>query len=91
MARASNALPFSEQVKLVVEIRPAVPEIAGNAPLICQVVNMIGVFDLDLGTQLVRGSERFFTILGVAASVFLIFAGIIIFIGLRSKARRSAG
>jgi hypothetical protein len=40
--------------------------------------------------QVDRAGSRFFTILGVAASVFLIFAGIIIFIGLRSKARRSA-
>lgn len=39
--------------------------------------------------QVDHAGGRFFTILGVAASVFLIFAGIIIFIGLRSKARRS--
>ena len=40
--------------------------------------------------QVDRAGGRFFTILGVAASVFLIFAGVIIFIGLRSKARRPA-
>lgn len=41
MAWASNALPLSEQVKLAVQIRPTVPEVAGNAPLVCQMVDMI--------------------------------------------------
>jgi hypothetical protein len=39
--------------------------------------------------QVDRAGSRFFTVLGVAATAFLIFAGIIIFLGLRAKARRS--
>jgi hypothetical protein len=39
--------------------------------------------------QVDNASSRFFTILGVAASLFLVFAGIIIFLGLRGKAARS--
>ncbi len=36
-------------------------------------------------------SGRFFTVLGIAASVFLAFAGFIIFIGSRAKARKNQG
>ena len=38
--------------------------------------------------QVDRAGSRFFTILGVAACVFLVFAGTIVFLGLRAKARR---
>jgi len=38
--------------------------------------------------QVDRAGSRFFTILGVAASVFLVIAGTIVFLGLRAKARR---
>lgn len=34
-------------------------------------------------------SGRFFLVLGIAASLFLVFAGIVVFIGLRGKAARS--
>jgi hypothetical protein len=41
--------------------------------------------DVITDAQVDRASSRFFTILGVAASLFLIFAGVVIFIGLRAK------
>jgi hypothetical protein len=46
--------------------------------------------DAITDAQVDRAGSRFFTILGVAASVFLIFAGFVIFIGLRAKARHPA-
>lgn len=45
--------------------------------------------DVISDAQVDSASSRFFTILGVAASLFLVFAGIIIFLGLRGKAARS--
>jgi hypothetical protein len=45
--------------------------------------------DVISDAQVNSASSRFFTILGVAASLFLVFAGIIIFLGLRGKAARS--
>jgi hypothetical protein len=45
--------------------------------------------DAITDAQVDRAGSRFFTILGVAATAFLIFAGLIIFLGLRAKARRS--
>ncbi len=46
--------------------------------------------DAITDAQVDRAGSRFFTILGVAACVFLAFAGLIIFLGLRAKARRPA-
>lgn len=43
--------------------------------------------DAITDAQVDRAGSRFFTILGVAASAFLIFAGVIIFIGLRAKSK----
>lgn len=40
--------------------------------------------------QVDSASQRFFIILGVAACLFLMFAGLVIFLGLRAKARNSA-
>jgi hypothetical protein len=40
--------------------------------------------------QVDSASQRFFMILGVAACLFLIFAGLVIFLGLRAKTRNSA-
>ena len=40
--------------------------------------------------QVDRMSGRFFTVLGVAASLFLLFAGTVIFIGLRAKKHRKS-
>jgi hypothetical protein len=45
--------------------------------------------DTITDAQVDHAGGRFFTILGVAATVFLIFAGLIIFLGLRAKAKRS--
>ncbi|MDP3850749.1 MAG: hypothetical protein Q8Q59_09615 [Luteolibacter sp.] len=39
--------------------------------------------------QVDSASSRFFLILGIAASLFLVFAGIVVFLGLRAKASRS--
>ena len=39
--------------------------------------------------QVESASQRFFVILGVAACLFLAFAGLVIFLGLRAKARNS--
>ena len=39
--------------------------------------------------QVDSASSRLFTTLGIAAAIFLAFAGIIVFIGLRAKARKS--
>lgn len=39
--------------------------------------------------QVDAASNRFFVVLGIAACVFLMFAGIIVFLGLRAKNRRS--
>ncbi len=38
--------------------------------------------------QVDAASKRFFMILGIAVCVFLVFAGLIVFLGLRAKARR---
>ena len=46
--------------------------------------------DAITDAQVDSAGSRFFTILGVAACVFLVFAGFVIFLGLRSKARRTA-
>jgi hypothetical protein len=44
----------------------------------------------EIGRQQVdSASRRFFLILGIVACVFLVFAGIVVFFGLRAKARRS--
>lgn len=43
----------------------------------------------DLGkTQVDSASNRFFSVLGIVACVFLVFAGIVVFLGLRTKAAR---
>lgn len=39
--------------------------------------------------QVDAASNRFFVVLGIAACVFLMFAGVIVFLGLRAKNRRS--
>jgi hypothetical protein len=39
--------------------------------------------------QVDSASSRFFMILGIVACVFLLFAGLVVFLGLRAKARRS--
>jgi hypothetical protein len=39
--------------------------------------------------QVDSASTRLFTVLGIAAACFLVFAGIIVFIGVRAKARKS--
>lgn len=44
--------------------------------------------DAITNEQVNSASSRFFTVLGVAACVFLLFAGVVVFIGLRSKARQ---
>ena len=44
--------------------------------------------DLITNAQVDSGSRRLFTALGIAAATFLAFAGIIIWIGIRAKARR---
>ncbi len=46
--------------------------------------------DMITDAQVDKAGSRFFTILGVAACGFLVFAGLIVFLGLRSKARRPA-
>jgi hypothetical protein len=45
--------------------------------------------DFITNDQVDSGSRRLFTAIGIAAIGFLAFAALIIFIGLRSKARRS--
>ena len=35
-----------------------------------------------------QGAQRFFMFFGVASTLFLVFAGIMIFVGLRAKARQ---
>jgi hypothetical protein len=45
--------------------------------------------DAITDAQVDHAGSRFFTVLGVAACVFLTFAGLIIFLGLRAKARHS--
>lgn len=45
--------------------------------------------DMITNDQVDAASTRLFTALGVAASVFLAFAGIIVFIGMRAKARKA--
>jgi hypothetical protein len=47
--------------------------------------------DLITNEQVDSGSRRFFLTLGIAATIFLVFAGIIVFIGLRAKARKDSG
>ena len=44
--------------------------------------------DLIGKEQVDSASGRLFTVLGVAASLFLLFAGVIVFLGLRAKGRR---
>jgi hypothetical protein len=44
--------------------------------------------DTITDAQVDKAGSRFFTVLGVAASLFLIFAGIVIFLGFRGKAAR---
>jgi hypothetical protein len=39
--------------------------------------------------QVDSASNRFFTVLGIAACLFLLFAGVVVFIGLRAKAGKS--
>ena len=41
--------------------------------------------------QVDQASQRFFVILGVAACLFLMFAGMVVILGLRAKARKQAG
>lgn len=45
--------------------------------------------DMITNDQVDAASSRLFTTLGVAASLFLAFAGIIVFIGMRAKARKA--
>jgi len=44
--------------------------------------------DAITNEQVNSASSRFFTVLGVVACIFLLFAGVVVFIGLRSKARQ---
>lgn len=44
--------------------------------------------DMITNAQMDSASSRLFTTLGIAAAIFLAFAGIIVFIGVRSKARK---
>ncbi len=45
--------------------------------------------DMITDKQVDSASSRLFTVLGIAAACFLAFAGIIVFIGVRAKARKS--
>lgn len=47
--------------------------------------------DAITDAQVNKAGSRFFTILGVAACGFLVFAGLIVFLGLRAKTRRTVG
>ncbi len=47
--------------------------------------------DMITNDQVDSASSRLFLSLGLAATVFLVFAGIIVFIGLRTKARKASG
>ena len=47
--------------------------------------------DMITNAQVDSASRRLFVSLGIAATVFLVFAGIIVLIGLRAKARKGAG
>lgn len=47
--------------------------------------------DMITNAQVDSASSRLFLSLGLAATVFLVFAGIIIMIGLRAKARKNSG
>lgn len=44
--------------------------------------------DMITDAQVDAGSSKLFTTLGIAAACFLVFAGIIVFIGIRAKARK---
>ena len=45
--------------------------------------------DMITDEQVDSASSRLFTMLGIAAACFLAFAGIVVFIGLRAKARKA--
>lgn len=45
--------------------------------------------DMITDAQVDSASTRLFTVLGIAAACFLVFAGIIVFIGVRAKARKA--
>ena len=44
--------------------------------------------DTITNQQVDQSSQRLFTFLGIAATIFLIFAAVVIFVGLRAKKRR---
>jgi len=62
-------------------------EVRGGKVVLTRKPNEIPI-DLITNAQVDSGSRRLFTALGIAAACFLAFAGIIVFIGIRAKARK---
>ncbi len=62
-------------------------EVSGGKIVLTRKPNEIPA-DLITDAQVDSGSRRLFTALGIAAACFLGFAGIIVFIGIRTKARQ---
>ena len=62
-------------------------EVSGGKIVLTRKPNEIPA-DLITDAQVDSGSRRLFTALGIAAACFLGFAGIIVFIGIRAKARQ---
>lgn len=62
-------------------------EVSGGKVVLTRKPNEIPA-DMITDAQVDAGSTRLFTALGIAAATFLAFAGIIVFIGIRAKARK---
>ena len=62
-------------------------EVSGGKVILTRKPNEIPA-DRITDAQVDAGSRKLFTTLGIAAACFIAFAGIIIFIGLRAKARK---
>lgn len=62
--------------------------VADGKLVLTRVPNEIPV-DMITNAQVDAGSTRLFTALGIAAATFLAFAGIVVWIGVRAKARKS--
>jgi hypothetical protein len=62
-------------------------EVAGGKVVLTRKPNEIPA-DMITDAQVDAGSTKLFTTLGIAAATFLAFAGIIVFIGIRAKARK---
>ncbi|NQX02656.1 hypothetical protein HQ447_18510 [bacterium] len=62
--------------------------VADGKLVMTRVPNEIPV-DMITNAQVDAGSTRLFTALGIAAATFLAFAGIVVWIGVRAKARKS--